>query len=405
VVTEASPLVTAQAPAVLDLDVPIVLYVDEWGGVGGTAGYAVMLARALTARGYRVAAVCHGAESMTVVRAALADAGAAVHTIAADGDTSLPGRWRRHRAFMETVQAHPGCVLVLIMGYFTRGGGMTLAAKQAGAAAVVRADLTPPEPPIGVRDRLSLRLKDLLVDRVVVGARENREAFERQLGRAASKVDVVNTGIELARFQPGRDRAVTREALGFSASDRVVGTLSRLDDQRKGVDHFLNMAALVAAACPDTRFLIVGDGVLRHRLEQAAADMNVAERVVFAGWHADVPPLLASMDVFVMPSLFEGGPTSLLEAMAMALPVVATRVGMVAEVIEDGENGLIVSPGDVPALVRATETLLGDDALRIRIGGAARTTAVERFSIERMADGYLNVMASALGVKQGKKEP
>ncbi|MEX1254783.1 MAG: glycosyltransferase family 4 protein [Dehalococcoidia bacterium] len=400
---ETAPLTGPASASRLDVSVPILLYLDEWGGVGGTAGYAMMLARALRQRGYPVAAVCHSSEAMNGVRGALAEADVEVHTIEADGDVSVKGRLRRHRAFAGTIRAHPGSVLVLIMGYFTRGGGMTLAAKQAGAGAVVRADLTPPEPPISFREKVALWFKDALTDRVVVGAIENREAFARVMGRRPAKVDVVNTGIELDRFVPGTGRAAVRDSFGYGPADLVVGTVSRLDDERKGLDDFLEMAARTVASVPDAQFLIVGDGVLRPRLEERAAVLGISERVTFAGWRADVPAVLAAMDVFVMPSLFEGGPTSLLEAMAMRMPVVASRVGMVPEVIADGGNGLIVPPGDSSALAEATMALLLDDELRARTAAAARETALERFSIERMADGYLGVFAKALAARTGRR--
>jgi glycosyltransferase involved in cell wall biosynthesis len=337
---------------------------------------------------------------MAGVRSALAQADVEVHTIAADGDVSLGGRLRRHRSFMATVRAHPGCVLVLIMGYFTRGGGMTLAAKQAGAAAIVRADLTAPEPPISVKERVSLRLKDALTDRVVVGAIENRQAFAEVMGRAAAKIDVVNTGIQLERFEPGSGRTGAREGLGYAPTDLVVGAVCRLDDERKGMRQFIEMAARVSLTVRDARFLIAGDGVLRSDLEQRAAELGVRERLTFAGWRADVPAMLAAMDVFVMPSLYEGGPTSVLEAMAMGLPTVASRVGMVPEVVDHGANGVIVAPGDAGALAEATSVLLLDGELRARMGAAARRTALERFSIESMADGYLRVFAGALAARR-----
>jgi glycosyltransferase involved in cell wall biosynthesis len=99
------------------------------------------------------------------------------------------------------------------------------------------------------------------------------------------------------------------------------------------------------------------------------------------------------MDAFVMPSHFEGGPTTVLEAMAMGLPVVATNVGMVPEVIDDGVTGLIVSPGDSAGIASALQELLSDSLLRESMGKAARMYARKAFSIERMADGYLRLFA------------
>jgi glycosyltransferase involved in cell wall biosynthesis len=236
---------------------------------------------------------------------------------------------------------------------------------------------------------------DRLVDRVVVGAVENREAFARLTGRNPAKVSVIHTGIELERFQPGDGRAELRASLGYAPDELVVGTLSRLSDTRKGVADFLAMAARVASGCAAARFLIVGEGVLRPALERQAEELGIRDRVTFAGWRTDVTAVLAGMDVFVMPSLFEGGPTTVLEAMAMAKPVVATCVGMVPEVIVDSATGLIVPPGDPEALAEAVGRLLDDEPLRREMGQRARAKAEADFSIDLMVERYLAVFAQA----------
>ncbi|HEX2036295.1 MAG TPA: glycosyltransferase family 4 protein [Chloroflexota bacterium] len=381
----------------LSQEVPIVLYADEWGGIGGTAGYVIMLARGLRRRGYRVAAICHDAEAVASMRDELRRAGVDVRAIEGGRDHSLRGRLQRFLRFVSLFREYKGCVLALMMGYFTRGGAVTLAGRLGGASAIVRADLTSPEPPITIRQKIGVRLKDRLVGRIVVGAIENREAYGRELGRRESKIDVVHTGIELERFQPGQGRDEVRRELHLDPGELVVGTLSRLSDHRKGVAYFLEMAAQVAPIFPRARFLVVGDGVLRPGYERRAAELGIAERVIFAGWRQDVPQVLAAMDVFVMPSLFEGGPTSVLEAMAMAKPVVASRVGMVPEVIEDGVSGLIVPPGDATALTQSVTALLADETLRRRLGQRAREAAVRGFSIDTMVQRYLEVFAAVRG--------
>jgi glycosyltransferase involved in cell wall biosynthesis len=373
-----------------------VLYAaDEWGGVGGTAGYIVMLARGLCRRGYRVAAICHSGSALTRLHAALRDAGVDVRTLDADDRGSPFARLRRLGWYGSLFREYQGAVLALLMGYHTRGGNAIVAGTLGGVAAIVRADLTPPEPPIGRRERLALRLKDALVNRVVVGAMDNVEAFAIHMDRSRGRMTVIHTGIELARFTPGADRFETRAALGYRNDETVIGTLSRLDDTRKGLEYFLDMAARVVPTFPNARFLIVGEGILRPSLEARAQELGVRDWVTFTGWRSDIPQQLAAMDVFVMPSLFEGGPTSVLEAMAMSRPVVATRVGMVPEVIEDGVTGLVVPPGDTLALVRAVTTLLSDAVLREQLATSARARAESSFSIETMVQHYLEVFADA----------
>jgi glycosyltransferase involved in cell wall biosynthesis len=378
-------------PSTLPLSVPVVVYTDA-AEPGGTTGYTVHLARGIRARGYTVAAVVPKGELLAPMRAQLEAAGVTVHA-SEDLDTSPLGRLRRVRRLAGVIRQYERCILALMMGYHTFGGPASLAGRLAGVRAIVRADLQPPMPPIATMERVGVKLKDLLTDAVVVGALENIDAFETLLGRRRKKMRVIHTGIPLERWQPDRGRHDTRAALGFTDADIVVGTTSRLGEQRKGVAEFIDMAGLVARSYPRARFVIVGDGSLRPQLESRAAQRGLGDRITFTGWRSDVPELVAAMDVFVMSSLFEGGPTSVLEAMTMGKPVVATSVGMVPEVIEHGRAGLVVPPGSAASLADAVSRLLADDAARGAMADAARAHALAEFSIERMIDRYLEAFA------------
>jgi glycosyltransferase involved in cell wall biosynthesis len=190
---------------------------------------------------------------------------------------------------------------------------------------------------------------------------------------------------------------VSRARWSFAENELVVGTLCRLSDRRKGVDDFIEMARTVAADCPPARFLIVGDGVLRGELEAHAREAGLGSRIVFAGWEPASAPSYAAMDVFVMASTHEGGPTSLLEAMAMGLPVVATRVGMVPEVVKDGVTGFICSPSSPDQLATAVTRLLQDQHAARRVGVAAREFALQHFSVHRMVDQYIDLFGRLSG--------
>jgi glycosyltransferase involved in cell wall biosynthesis len=383
-------LAGGERPA-LPLSVPVVVYTDA-AEPGGTTGYTVHLARGIRARGYTVAAVVPTGELLAPMRAQLETAGVTVHACE-DLDTSPLGRLRRVRRLAAVFREYERCILALMMGYHTFGGPASLAGRLGGARAILRADLQPPMPPISGVERIGVRIKDLLTDSVVVGALENIDAFVTLLGRPRGKMRVIHTGIPLERWQPDRGRTETRAALGFTSDEVVVGTTSRLGEERKGVAEFVDMAGMVASSYPRSRFVIVGDGSLRPRLESQAARLGLGNRITFTGWRSDIPELIAAMDVFVMSSLFEGGPTSVLEAMAMGKPVVATSVGMVPEVIEHGRTGLVVPPGNAAALADGVIRLLGDDAARCAMGEAARAHALAEFSIERMVDGYLEAFA------------
>jgi glycosyltransferase involved in cell wall biosynthesis len=162
----------------------------------------------------------------------------------------------------------------------------------------------------------------------------------------------------------------------------VVGSLGRLDPV-KGYDLLLRALAQLPGVCA----VVVGEGAARADLEQLARELGVDDRVELPGWAERPSALLPGFDVFCLPSRSEGFPLSIVEAMLAALPVVATRVGSVAELVVDGETGLVVERDDVDGLVAALGRLR-DGGLRERFGAAGRTRARERYTVEHMARAY-----------------
>jgi glycosyltransferase involved in cell wall biosynthesis len=140
----------------------------------------------------------------------------------------------------------------------------------------------------------------------------------------------------------------------------------------------------VAAAVDSARFLVVGDGVLRPAMEEHARALGLAHRVVFTGWRRDLPSIYPDLDVLVVSSNNEGTPVSAIEAMAAGCPVVATRVGGLPDLIEDGETGCLVSPRDPIALAGAILGLIRDQQAARRMGEAAQATVAEQFAVERL---------------------
>jgi len=392
---------SVRTSARLPTTVPIVMYLDT-AEPGGAAVHALDLASGFTRRGYTVAALCHRAEDLAAMRSQLREAGVEVHS-AEDWDLSLKGRLRRMLSLTSAIRRYPDCVLVLMIGNYRSGGPATMAGVLGRARVIVRADMQPPMPPVHRRHKISIVLKDLFIDRVVVNAAQSRQSFMRDMGRAGRKIEVVHQGIELHRFTPGVGRDAARAELGYAHDDVLVGVVSRLggDAWRKGIDRFLEAVGFLAPRSPHARFIVIGDGGMRPTLERQAEALGVADRVRWTGWRADVPRLLAAMDVFVMPSLYEGTPTILMEAMAMAKAVVATRVGAVPEVLVDGDNGISVAANDGRALADAIEPLLSDAVLRARLGSQARETAERRLSREVMIDGYLAVFGRVYQRRQG----
>ena len=194
-------------------------------------------------------------------------------------------------------------------------------------------------------------------------------------------VRVIQNGIRIDDPPSPAARDEVRSALGFAPGDVVVGTVAVLRRQKR-LDLWLQAARSIAAAAPAARFLIVGDGPLADDVRRAAAPLG--DRVVLTGLRSDVPELLAAMDVFVSSSQFEGLPLALLEAMAAGLPVVATAVGGVPEVVTEA-CGRLVAFGAVEPLAVAVTELIAEPAARRALGAAGRRRVEERFSVGRMA--------------------
>ena len=247
----------------------------------------------------------------------------------------------------------------------------------------------------------------------------NAEAIRRWLieeGYQSAKIAVIRNGIDLSRFARKQDGTRLRLELGLPRRAPVVVMLSRLNPQ-KGIDYFLEAAAYVRERCPKAHFLVVGDRFIlqdgvrqrdvayQQELERRAARLGLGRCMVFTGFRADVPELLAEAAVSVLPSLSEGLSNTLLESMAAGVPVVATTVGGNTELIEDGVNGLLVPPRDPAALAEAICAILNDRDLARRLGQEARQRVVERFSLERMVSETQDLYVQLLERKTNGKGP
>jgi glycosyltransferase involved in cell wall biosynthesis len=230
--------------------------------------------------------------------------------------------------------------------------------------------------PHGVR-RARLRLRPLR--RIIAVSREVETKYVRHLGIPARKLSVVPNGIPAPARIPEPDPALRMKLLE-GRSGFLVLTLARLHEQKGHAD-----LLAAAAQVPDATFVLAGDGPLRGELEQRARQLGVAGRCVFLGHRRDVPALLAAADVFVLPSLYEGLPVSVLEAMAAGRPVVATAIGGTDEAVRDEVTGLLVPPHDPAALAAAIGRLRADPALARRLAAAGRDRVEREFSSEATA--------------------
>ncbi|MGD2101269.1 MAG: glycosyltransferase [Acidimicrobiia bacterium] len=191
----------------------------------------------------------------------------------------------------------------------------------------------------------------------------------------------------------------TRAALGIPPGGLVVGNVAHLRHQ-KGHEVWLETARAVSAELPQTTFVIVGrekEAGYQDTLERRAAALGIDTNVRFVGFQPDPYPYVASFDVFLMASEFEGFPISLVEAMALGRPVVATDVGGVAEALGPEPTGLLARPGDTRALAAHVTELLRDEGKRLELGARARDRAIEEFSIARMVGHVESVYDELLG--------
>ncbi|MGD0766425.1 MAG: glycosyltransferase [Dehalococcoidia bacterium] len=213
-------------------------------------------------------------------------------------------------------------------------------------------------------------------DRVTATGMRLAEATMRYVP-AGKEVAVIPYGVDLEQFRPeGRSH---REEL-------VVGSVGRLSPE-KGLKYLMQAMAEVVRREPRARLLLAGDGPERGRLRRLAVKLGLQERTDFLGEiaHEQVPATLARVDVFAMPSTYEGFGVAALEAEAMEVPVVASAIYGIPDVVEDGVSGLLVPPKDVAALSRAILRLLADEEVRRRMGVAARAFVAERYSWQENA--------------------
>lgn len=177
------------------------------------------------------------------------------------------------------------------------------------------------------------------------------------------KITLIYHGIEIGGTVDGGSQSGSETKNG----NPVVGTVCRLEPQ-KAIDDFLKAAKIVKEYIPQVSFVIVGDGPLKKELERLSITLGITDNVVFTGWQENVAGYIAGMDIFCLTSRWEGFGIILLEAMSMKMPIVATRVGGVPEIVEEGKGGILVSPGRPEELAKGLCLLLSDATMRKHMG-------------------------------------
>lgn len=240
-------------------------------------------------------------------------------------------------------------------------------------------------------------------DRIVVVSRVIRAQFLALRPDAASKMSVIPNGVDTERFAPGLAAGAQRRAEWGWLAKPMVGTVSRLSPE-KGVDDFIAACALVARERAEARFLVVGDGLERAALfaqarraglvgAVAAGEHDAADRLRFTGAREDIPALLNAMDVFVLASHTEALPLAVLEAMACGLPIVATDVGGVSEIVAHGETGLLVPPHAPARLAEQVLELVENKPAARDMGEKGRARVREGWTLARQAHAWAEALS------------
>jgi len=276
-----------------------------------------------------------------------------------------------------------------------RPGALLLHDPHAVSAGLVASRLAFPAPLLAVR-RVDFplrgpfsRAKYAACDRVIVVSRAIGSVVEAG-GVRGQRLRLVYEGVPDRVAAAGGREALA--ALGVPAGVPVVGNVAALTGHK---DHatLVDAMALLRRRLPEARLVIAGEGELRPALEAQVRDRGLGDRVIFAGFRHDLDRLLPAFSAFCLSSRLEGLGTSLLDAMAFGLPVVATAAGGIPEAVEDGVSGRVVSPRDPAALAEALADVLADEDRRRAFGAAGRQRFLERFTADHMVDETLRVLA------------
>lgn len=240
----------------------------------------------------------------------------------------------------------------------------------------------------------------LFCDRVISVSDEARQYHIDISNSAPQKIVTLYNGIDLSPYQnPVRtsEREFIRREFGIPADANLLVTVAVLREL-KGIQFMIRAMPTILETFPNAYYLIVGDGDHRGALEEEVKHAGVGKHVIFAGARKDIPRVLAAGDIFALPTLTEALPTVLAEAMASRLPIIASAVGGVPEMIVDGENGILVAAGDVDELKGASERLLADPLLMTQMGEAGWQVVNQKFNIttqvRKLEQLYLDLIDS-----------
>lgn len=231
--------------------------------------------------------------------------------------------------------------------------------------------------------------------KIIAVSGELEEYLIEKVRLPANKLTTIINGINTNSYKYREKSLSLLSELRIPDDYNIVGTVGRLVEV-KDQTTIINAFCRVAKKYPNTILLLVGDGPLRAKLENVAIELNAINNIRFVGNRNDVPDLLNLMDVFMLTSLSEGTSVSLLEAMASGVPPVVTNIGGNPFIVKDGENGILVNPGDVVETTNSINYLMGNDTARKKMGQNASETVKQYYGLDKMIDKYVCIYQNSI---------
>lgn len=226
---------------------------------------------------------------------------------------------------------------------------------------------------------------------------EKKDLLKYRIGNA-DKVVVIYQGLELDRYlNVNADKIKLRKDLNIKVEENVVSVIGRLEPV-KGVKYFIKVAVDLAEKFPNIRFLMVGEGSLHKSLEKQVEDLGLKDKFIFTGWREDIPEILSIVDILVLPSLNEAVGMVLIEAQAQGIPVVATSVGGIPEIVKNNQTGILVPAKDSRSLAQAVKYLLEDKQKRLQMGEEGRLWIMDKFKANDMVNSVSDLYKNLVNV-------
>lgn len=356
-----------------------VLHVEAGRHLYGGALQVVYLMRGLAQRGIENVLVCP--QGAAIAQASAGFARICEMKMAGDWDVGMASRLARVMREVQPDVAH----LHSRRGADVWGG---VAARHARIPAILSRRVDNPEAPWWARRKYRL------YDRVITISQGIRDVLLAE-GVEPARVTCVPSSVDTEKYRPGGDCAWLRGEFALPADAPLVAMIAQFIS-RKGHRYLLDAIPRILNDVPRARFLLFGKGPLEAELRASVEKQSWGSNVIFGGFRNDLDRILPCVDVIAHPADMEGLGVSLLQAAACGVPVVASRAGGIPEAVRDGENGILVAPGDVGALAQALTALLRDDSRARAMGEAGRALVEREFSVAAMIEGNLRTYREVL---------